>query len=77
MEKAFELLVTYAEDRQDFVAEIWLHNRPIAELYRDQQQTKCLALLCPGMQEVDLPLEDFQAILQAANDKLWPSSRAQ
>jgi len=77
MENAFELLVTYDQDWQDLSAEIWLHNHHIAELYRDQQQTKCLESLCSAAQGVTLPLEAFQAILQAANDKLGPSSRAQ
>jgi hypothetical protein len=37
MQNPFELIVTYAEYRQGFVAEVWLNNQHIAEVYEDAE----------------------------------------
>jgi len=76
MKNPFELLVTYAEYRQGFVAEIWLDDVHIAELYWDEKRGKCLELFSVLEHGLVVPLEAFQEIIKAADEKLWPPAIA-
>jgi hypothetical protein len=75
MQELFEIIVTYAEYRQGFVAELWLHNVHLGELYEDGQGGKHLELYFMQEGELSLPLEAFQEVLQRAKDRLWPPAK--
>jgi len=72
MPNPFEILVTYADYRQGFVAELWLNNIHTAELYEDAQGGKHVELFFMQERDLSLSLEDFLEALQRAKDMLWP-----
>ena len=72
MQHFFEVLVTYADYRQGFVAELWLANQHIAEIYQNAQGGKCIDLHCPPAQALSLPLDAWLEALQQAQAALWP-----
>jgi hypothetical protein len=72
MQNSFEVLVTYADYRQGFVAELWLANQHVAEIYQDAQGKKCIDLHCPRAQALSLPLDAWLEALQQAQAALWP-----
>ena len=74
MQNPFELIVTYADYRQGFVAEVWLNNLHIAEVYQDAQGGKRIELFFLQKRELSLPLEALQETLQRAHEKLWPAA---
>ncbi|WBA43991.1 hypothetical protein [Hymenobacter canadensis] len=75
MHNPFELLVTYADYREGFVAEVWLNNIHIAEVYEDAQGDKRVELYFMQKQDLSLPLEALQETLQRAKETLWPTVR--
>ena len=72
MQNPFELIVTYADHRQGFVAEVWLNDMHIAEVYEDAKQGKRIELYFLKERTLSLPLEAFQETLQKASNELWP-----
>jgi len=77
MPNPFEILVTYADYRQAFIAELWLNNIHTAELYEDAQGGKHVEVYCPPEHVLSLPLKEFQEALQQAKDRLWPPTTPQ
>ena len=72
MQNPFELIVTYADYRQDFVAEVWLKNLHIAEVYADAKGDKRVEVYFLQQRDLLLPLEALQETLQRAHKALWP-----
>ena len=77
MQNPFELIVTYADYRQGFVAEVWLNDIHIAEVYEDARGGKRVELYFLQKRELILPLEALQETLQLAHEKLWPPTEPQ
>ena len=77
MQNPFELLITYADYRGGFVAEVWLDNRHIAEVYEDAQGGKRVELYYLQQRSLSLPLEALQETLQKAHVALWPATKAE
>ena len=77
MPNPFEILVTYADYRQGFVAELWWNSSHAAELHEDAQGGKHVELYCAPGHVLSLPLEEFQEAVQQAKDRLWPPTTPQ
>jgi hypothetical protein len=77
MQTPVEIIVTYADYRQGFVAEQWLDNVHLAELYEDGQGGKHVELFFVQERNLALPLDAFQDALQRAKYQLWPPAKPQ
>ena len=70
MKNTFELLITYADYRQGFVAEIWANNTHVGEVYTDENNLKKLDIFRFESEALSLDLSDFLLILKEADERL-------
>lgn len=74
MQNPFELIITYADYRQGFVAEVWLNDIHIAEVYEDARGNKRVEIYFLQQRDISLPFEAFQETLLRAHENLWPQA---
>ena len=76
MKNSFELIITYAEYREDFIAEIWRNNVHIAEIYFGENNEKMVEIFHFDAPFISFNLTELMLILHEADKKLSSDKRA-